>query len=115
MRICLLTNQDLDADPFPEDDWPCDPRPFLPEATWHVATLEDNEPARRAFRPDAWNRLRVIARGDTIRTWLNGVPAARLVDSMTPSGFIGLQVHGVGDRADPLEVRWRDIRVRVLE
>jgi D-alanine-D-alanine ligase len=39
MRICLLTTQHLDADPFPEDDWPCDPRPFLPEAEWHVATL----------------------------------------------------------------------------
>jgi len=40
MRICLLTTQDLDADPFPEDDWPCDPRPFLPEASWHVEALE---------------------------------------------------------------------------
>jgi D-alanine-D-alanine ligase len=40
LRICLLTTQDLHADPFPEDDWPCDPRPFLPEAEWHVATLE---------------------------------------------------------------------------
>ena len=39
LRICLLTTQDLDADPFPEDDWPCDPRPFMPEADWHVATL----------------------------------------------------------------------------
>ena len=39
MRICLLTTQDLDADPFPEDDWPCDPRPFLPEADWDLATL----------------------------------------------------------------------------
>ena len=39
MHICLLTTQNLDADPFPEDDWPCDPRPFLPEATWTVATL----------------------------------------------------------------------------
>ena len=39
MQICLLTTQDLDADPFPEDDWPCDPRPFMPEATWTVATL----------------------------------------------------------------------------
>jgi D-alanine-D-alanine ligase len=37
--ICLLTTQDLDAEPFPPDDWPCDPRPFLPEATWHVETL----------------------------------------------------------------------------
>ena len=40
LRICLLTTQDLDADPFPEDDWPCDPRPFMPEADWHVAVLE---------------------------------------------------------------------------
>jgi hypothetical protein len=40
LRVCLLTTQDLDADPFPEDDWPCDPRPFLPEADWQVATLE---------------------------------------------------------------------------
>ncbi|MCS5540802.1 MAG: hypothetical protein NZ804_12500 [Roseibacillus sp.] len=39
MRICLLTTQDLDADPFPPDDWPCDPRPFLSEAQWHVETL----------------------------------------------------------------------------
>lgn len=39
MRVCLLTTQDLDGDPFPEDDWPCDPRPFLPEASWHVAQL----------------------------------------------------------------------------
>ena len=40
MRICLLTHQDLDAADFPEDDFPCDPRPFLPEAQWHVATLK---------------------------------------------------------------------------
>ena len=39
MRVCLLTSQDLDADPFPEDDWPCDPRPFLPEADWTVVPL----------------------------------------------------------------------------
>ena len=39
LRLCLLTTQDLDADPFPEDDWPCDPRPFLPEARWHVEPL----------------------------------------------------------------------------
>ena len=39
MHICLLTTQNLDADPFPEDDWPCDPRPFMTEATWTVATL----------------------------------------------------------------------------
>ena len=40
MRVCLLTTQDLDADPFPEDDWPCDPRPFLPDAEWTLTVLE---------------------------------------------------------------------------
>jgi D-alanine-D-alanine ligase len=46
VRICLLTNQDLDADPFPDDDWPCDPRPFLPDAEWHVAVLEKGTSVR---------------------------------------------------------------------
>lgn len=39
MRICLLTNQDLLADPFPADDWPCDPRPFYPDADWAIECL----------------------------------------------------------------------------
>jgi D-alanine-D-alanine ligase-like ATP-grasp enzyme len=39
MRICLLTNQDLLAVPFASDDWPCDPRPFYPEAQWEVEYL----------------------------------------------------------------------------
>jgi D-alanine-D-alanine ligase-like ATP-grasp enzyme len=40
MRICLLTNQDLLAEPFPADDWPCDPRPFFPDADWQVEYLK---------------------------------------------------------------------------
>jgi hypothetical protein len=40
MRICLLTNQDLLADPFPADDWPCDPRPFFSDAQWQVEYLK---------------------------------------------------------------------------
>ena len=40
LRICLLTNQDLLADPFWEGDWPCDPRPFAPEAAWTVEYVE---------------------------------------------------------------------------
>ncbi len=40
MRICLLTNQDLLAQPFPADDWPCDPRPYYPDAHWEVEYLK---------------------------------------------------------------------------
>jgi len=45
VHICLLTDQDLDADPFPADDWPCDPRSFLPEHDWHLGTLTDKASA----------------------------------------------------------------------
>jgi hypothetical protein len=76
--------------------------------------LKENEPARRAFRQGEWNALRVECRGDSIKTWLNGVPAADLKDGLTPKGFIALQVHGVGDRREPLEVRWRDLRIQEL-
>ncbi|MFG0285825.1 MAG: DUF1080 domain-containing protein [Phycisphaerales bacterium JB039] len=76
--------------------------------------LDDNPAAREAFRPGDWNHLRILAEGPHIRTWLNGIPAADLTDDMTPEGFIGLQVHGVGARTEPLQVRWRNIRLREL-
>lgn len=40
MKICLFTNQELEKSPLPENDWPCDPRPFYNKAEWHVETLQ---------------------------------------------------------------------------
>jgi len=76
--------------------------------------LKDNEAARKAFKPGEWNHLKVECRGESIKTWLNGVPAADLKDALTPQGFIALQVHGVGPRKEGLEVRWRNIRLQEL-
>ena len=78
-----------------------------------LCDLKGNEPARRAFRQDEWNRVRVEARGDSLKTWLNGVPAADLRDAVTRSGFIGLQVHGTQE-SEPREVRWRNLRIKDL-
>jgi D-alanine-D-alanine ligase len=47
VRICLLTDQDLEHQPLADDDWPCDPRPFLPDAEWTVACLEKEDAVRR--------------------------------------------------------------------
>jgi hypothetical protein len=77
--------------------------------------LKENEAARKAFRQGEWNKFRVECRGDSIKTWLNDVPAADLKDGLTPRGLIALQVHGVGDKTDPLEVRWRNIRIQDLD
>jgi hypothetical protein len=76
--------------------------------------LKENEPARKAFKQNEWNKFRIECRGDSIKTWLNGVPAADLKDDKTLRGFIALQVHGVGDRKSPLHVRWRNLRIREL-
>lgn len=76
--------------------------------------LEKNDAARSAFKNGEWNTFRVECRGDSIKTWINGVPAADLKDDMTPEGFIALQVHGVGAETERREVRWRNIRIQEL-
>jgi hypothetical protein len=80
-----------------------------------LQNLEGNEPARKAFKQNEWNKFRIECRGDSIKTWLNGVAAADLKDSMTPSGFIALQVHAVGKEAMPREVRFRNLRIKELK
>ena len=74
------------------------------------------EQGRRLSRDGQWSALRIVARGAEIATWLDGEPRARVSDSLTPAGFIALQVHGVGD--DPakvgLKVRFRSLRLRML-
>ncbi len=71
--------------------------------------LRNNEAARKAFKQNEWNKLHIEAIGNTIRTWLNGVPCAYLVDSMTREGFIALQVHSRPESG--IQVKWRNIRI----
>lgn len=74
--------------------------------------LQNNEPARKAFRQGEWNKVLVVAVGRTIKTWLNGVPAANLKDDMTRQGFIALQVHGVAKPEHAgKQVKWRHVRI----
>ncbi len=74
--------------------------------------LERNPEGRKAFKMGDWNHFRVEAIGHSIRTWVNGVQCADLVDDMTPSGLIGLQVHSVGRKEDEgKKIRWRNIRI----
>lgn len=76
--------------------------------------LKANPAAQKAFKQNEWNHFRVEARGASIKTWLNGVPAADLNDFMTASGFIALQVHG-SKAPEPHKVSWRNIRIIDLD
>lgn len=69
--------------------------------------------AAKAFKPGAWNKYRVQAKGKSIKTWVNGIPTADFTDDVTAKGIIGLQVHQVPkDKFRPYEVRWRNLRIR---
>ena len=73
---------------------------------------KDDPAARRAFKVGEWNRYRVEAAGDRLRTWVNDVPVSDLVDGMARSGFIGFQVHQAKEAG--LAVKWRNIRLKEL-
>jgi len=75
--------------------------------------LINNPAAQKAFKQNAWNKYHIEVVGHSIRTWINGVPAANLTDDMDSSGFIGLQVHGIGTDVKKvgIKVQWKEIRI----
>lgn len=77
--------------------------------------LKDKPEAQAAYRLGEWNRLRIECVGNTLRTWVNDVLCSELVDDWSAEGFVGLQVHGVGNRDEPMDIRWRNIRLTRLE
>lgn len=70
------------------------------------------------FKNGAWNHYRIIAQGPRIQTFINGRPVADLSDGEIykthPEGQIGLQVHNIGKKLHPLQVSWRNLRIREL-
>jgi hypothetical protein len=48
-----------------------------------------------------------------LKTWVNEKSTAYLVDEKTRSGFIGLQVHSIGDDEEPgKKVIWKNLKIR---
>lgn len=88
------------------------------EAAGGWMTPDDQRQPHRHFVDDGWNAYRVLAQGANIKVWING----HLVSDLThearyashPTGFIGLQVHGIGRGQGPYEVRWRNLAIRDL-
>ncbi|ACU03242.1 family 16 glycoside hydrolase [Pedobacter heparinus] len=79
-----------------------------------LADLSKNEEARKAFKPGEWNHFRIEASAYRMYTWINGVLASSLVDDMSSSGFIGLQVHATKE-SKPMKVYWKNIKIQNLD
>jgi hypothetical protein len=82
-----------------------------------LADLKGKPEAQKAFKSGDWNKARIECRGDSIKTFINDVPAADLTDGLTKEGVIALQVHGIGKKTEAVgkEVRWRNIRIKELK
>jgi hypothetical protein len=72
---------------------------------------------QKIYKPNEWNKVRVECKGDSIKTWLNGIARADFKDSLTPKGFIGLQVHGIGNKKElaGAQVQWRNLRIKLIK
>jgi quinoprotein glucose dehydrogenase len=98
--------------------------------TGWLSSKEKQTQGHRHFIDEGWNKLRIVARGPRIQTWVNG---QRIEDQVLNEiyrtyarGFIGLQIHGLSGREpgfkeeglkvnEPLVFRWRNIRIRTLQ
>jgi len=71
--------------------------------------LKDHEPTRTALKEEGWNRVTISAKGNEVKTWINGVPMANWTDDGSyPDGFFGLQIH----KGPAGTVLFKNIRVK---
>lgn len=75
--------------------------------------LNNNPAAKKAFKNNEWNKARVECIGNSIRTWVNGIACADLLDNTTLNGFIALQVHAIGKdgKEEGKTIAWKNIRI----
>ena len=59
-----------------------------------------------------WNSMKIMVKGDNVKTWLNGVEMIHINDQNIGEGkgSIALQIHA----GDDVKVRWRNIKLEKL-
>ncbi|MFY0653686.1 MAG: DUF1080 domain-containing protein [Cyclobacteriaceae bacterium] len=85
--------------------------------TGWISTQEKKEDSHDYFISEGWNKLRIVADGPRMQTFVNGHKIEDVVREdiyeTHPKGFIALQIHGInGERQ--FVMSWRDIKVRPL-
>ena len=75
-------------------------------------SMEYNEKAKNAYKPEEYNHYRIEAIGNETKVWVNDIPTSYVIDSIDGTGFIGLQVHSVPDRLDGKKVYFKNVRIQ---
>jgi predicted TIM-barrel fold metal-dependent hydrolase len=83
--------------------------------TGWLSDAEKIKAGHNFYHPEDWNLLQIVTRGPRMQSWVNG----HLIDDITrddvyathPTGFIGLQVHGIKNKG-PFVMKFRKIKIR---
>ena len=75
--------------------------------------MQLNAQAQHAFKKGTYNHFKVECIGNEMKTWVNGIATAYVVDTIDAKGFIGLQVHGIksADHAGK-KVCYKNVRIK---
>ena len=80
-----------------------------------VGSLGNSDEIQSKIKPEQWNDYVIIAKGNHLQHFINGLPTVDVVDEQTAkaakSGVIALQIH-VGP---PMTVQFRDVRIKPLK
>ena len=78
--------------------------------------MQLNAKAQNVYREGQYNHFRIECIGNEMKTWVNGVAAAYVVDTIDQKGFIGLQVHSINsaDHAGR-KVGFKNIRIKTTD
>lgn len=72
-----------------------------------------NPAAQPAFKNGQFNKVRIECIGHNLRTFVNNVEAAYVVDSLDAAGFIALQVHSINKPEQAgKKIYWKNIRIK---
>ncbi|MCX2584561.1 3-keto-disaccharide hydrolase [Pedobacter sp. MR22-3] len=73
-----------------------------------------NPAARSLYKKNEFNHYRIECMGNETKTWVNGKPVAYVIDTLDQSGFIGLQVHSIGNNLenDGKKVYFKNINIQ---
>jgi len=72
-----------------------------------------NTKAQDAFKVNEFNHYKIECIGNEMKTWINGIPVAYLVDTIDQKGFIALQVHQVNNEEEAnKKTYFKNIRIK---
>ncbi len=79
--------------------------------------LELNPTAKSLYKKNEFNHYRIECIGNELKTWVNGKPVSYVIDTLDQAGFIGLQVHSIGNNLenDGKKVYFKNINIETID